>query len=472
MYSLHRSVIVFWALLCFLAGLAQLWGVLVAVCLYGVWRYGFVAATGVLVFCSISFIGGNWRIANSQPSLTAIPFEQTVTFTATVIKPVQIKGDQQKVTVSNEAWPGYVLLLGPLYPQYLYGDIVNVQCQLQQPPANPEFDYAKYLARYQVYALCYRPQIELVGHTRHWLFSPLYQLRNTVQQQVRLLWPEPISSLIQGVLLGLQDDIPTDINDLFRRTGTVHILVVSGMHVMLLAQLIERCTKRWLTIGQRFILLIVVLGAFCIVTGLAASVIRASLMGLIIPVAALSGRPRRAHITLTVVAAVMAAYNPYILLNDLGFQLSFLATIGLIYFQPLVARFTQWLPEWFSLRETISTSLAAAIPTAPLIAWQFGTFSPISFFANIIVLPVSNLLLFAGAGITGLAIFFPSMAQLLAYLLWRLTWLMLHIQTWLSSLPQAYLENIVFSDQALLIAYGIISLYIVWRIERPLYVAS
>ncbi|EKD76555.1 MAG: hypothetical protein ACD_43C00062G0001, partial [uncultured bacterium] len=171
------------------------------------------------------------------------------------------------------------------------------------------------------------------------------------------------------------------------------------------------------------------------------------------------------------VAALMAAYNPYILLNDLGFQLSFLATIGLIYFQPLVAQFTLWLPEWFSLRETISTSLAAAIPTAPLIAWQFGTFSPVSFFANIIVLPVSNLLLFAGAGITALALVLPNVARLFAYLLWQLTWLMLHIQTWLSSLPHAYVENIVFSDQALLIAYGIISLFIIWRIERPLFVA-
>ncbi|EKD76197.1 MAG: hypothetical protein ACD_43C00196G0001, partial [uncultured bacterium] len=282
-----------------MAGLAQFWGILVAVWAYCIWRYGFTAALSALVICSISFFGGSWRITHSQPSLTTIPFEQTVTFTATVTKPIQISGAEQKVTVNNPVWPGNVLLIGPLYPRYSFGDVVQVQCRLQQPKVNPEFDYAKYLARHQVYALCYRPQLELIGQTRHWLFSPLYQLRNVVQQKVRQLWPEPISSLIQGVLLGLQDDIPVDINDLFRRTGTVHILVVSGMHVMLLAQLIERTTKRWLSIGQRFILLVVVLGAFCIVTGLAASVIRASLMGLIIPVAQLCGRPRRAHITLT-----------------------------------------------------------------------------------------------------------------------------------------------------------------------------
>lgn len=471
--QLHRSTGLFFALLGFMAGLAKLWPIVIGLGLYCIWRYRGTTAVWLMVgVLTLSYYGGVWRINHSLPNTAIVPFEQTVQFTALVAKPVQIKGDEQKITVTNSAWPGHVLLVAPLYPQYRYGDVLQVQCRLQQPQANAEFDYAKYLARYRVYALCYRPQLELVGHTETWLLSQLYAVRAAVQRQVRQLWPEPVSSLIQGVVLGMQDDIPADVNDLFRRTGTIHVLVVSGMHVMLLAQLLERVTKHWLTLRKRFVLLCLVLGAFCIITGLAASVVRASLMGLIIPVAQLAGRPRRAHITLAVVAAVMSAYNPYILLNDLGFQLSFLATIGLIYFQPVLAPATGWLPTWFGLRETVSTSIAASLPTAPLIAWQFGTFSPVSFFANMIVLPVSNLLLFAGALLTGLAALWPAAAYLGAFLLWRITWLMLQAQHWLSTLPAAYLQELAFSDAALVVAYSLLSLYILWRVERPLFAAS
>lgn len=469
--TLHRSTVLFLVLLCFMAGLAQLWQIVAGLIGYCLWRYW----SGRAVVCSAllvaSCFAGIWRVKHVIPDVSIIPYEQTASFTAMVSRPTQVKGDEQKVIMRNSSWPGQVLVVAPLYPQYNFGDRVHVQCRLQQPKSNTDFDYAKYLARYHVYTLCYRPQLKRIGETQHWLFTPLYRIRTIVQQQVRRLWPEPVSSLIQGVLLGLQNDIPQDINDLFRRTGTIHILVVSGMHVMLLAQLLERVTKRWLTLRQRFVLLGLVLGAFCIITGLAASVIRASLMGLIIPLAQLAGRPRRAHITLALVAAVMAAHNPFILLNDLGFQLSFLATIGLIYFQTAVARITRWLPNWFSVRETVSTSIAAALPTAPLIAWQFGTFSPVSFFANIIVLPVSNGLLFVGSAITGLSFILPRLAQLLAFLLWRVTWLMLQAQQWLSALPGAYIENLQFSNVALIVSYSLIASYILWRSEQPLFAA-
>lgn len=467
--TLHRSTALFLVLLSLMAGLAQLRPIVAGLVGYCLWRYWSGRALVCCVLLLVSFYGGLWRIEHVMPNVNAVPFEQTLSFSATVSRPTQVKGNEQKIIVRNQNWPGHTLVIAPLYPQYNFGDVLRIRCSMQQPKTNTEFDYAKYLARYHVYALCYRPQLERIGQTQHWLFTPLYQIRIRVQQQVRQLWPEPVSSLIQGVLLGLQNDIPQDINDLFRRTGTIHILVVSGMHVMLLANLLERMTKRWLILRQRFVLLCFVLGAFCIITGLAASVIRASLMGLIIPLAQLAGRPRRAHITLTVVAAVMAAYNPLILLNDLGFQLSFLATIGLIYFQYTVARFTKWLPNWFGVRESVSTSIAAALPTAPLIAWQFGTFSPVSFFANIIVLPISNGLLFAGSAITGLSFILPRLAQLLAFVLWQVTWLMLQAQRWLSALPAAYLENLQFSNSALIVSYSLIALYILWRSEQSLF---
>jgi competence protein ComEC len=453
-------------------GIGQFWLGAVGLAAYLVWRYGLGRAWFTLLALGVAFYGGVWRFQHSFPDLGGLPYEQTIAFTAMVVKPIQVKSEQQRITVHAVDWPGNILLTVPLYPQYNYGDVLEVQCRLQAPKANAEFDYSKYLARYHVYALCNRPQLQLVGHTSHWLFSPLYAVRTAVQRQVRTLWPEPVSSLIQGVLLGLQDDIPVDINDLFRRTGTIHVLVVSGMHVMLLAQLLERSTKRWLSVRTRFVLLCAALLAFCVITGLAASVIRASLMGLIIPVAQLVGRPRRAHITLALVAAIMSAINPYVLLNDLGFQLSFLATLGLIYFQPLTERVCSWLPTWFSLRETLATSLAATIPTAPLIATQFGTFSPVSFFANCIVLPVSNLLLFAGAAITATSWVWPSLARLHAFVLWQVTWWMLRAQSWLSALPGAYVENVSVAHNSALVMYLLIFTYIVWRSERPLFSAS
>lgn len=464
--QLHRSQWTFWLSLGFMLGVAQL-----------TWAGGIVGALTILLYrrhkllwlwvaLVLVFLVGNWRYNHYLPDATTVPYDQTVTFKGQVIRPPRV-GTKQRVTVRSEEWPGLVQVALGFYPPYHYGDVVEVSCQLQRPTPTPEFDYDKYLARYGILTECKYPTVHLLQTQQGTpAVALIYQFRTWLQQRVRQLYPEPVASVFSGVIIGIQDDLSAETNDLFRRTGTIHILVVSGMHVMIIVTLFNRVTQRWLSARRRFVVLIILLSAFSILTGLSASVIRAALMGLVMPLAQMLGRPRQAHITLALIAALMTAHNPYILLYDVGFQLSFLATLGLIYIQPAIERLFKWLPRWFWIRETVGTSVAAMIPTTPLILTQFGTFSAVSLLANIVVVPVSNAILFGGVASVLVSLGSIQVAQWFGYALWqvlRFTFTYLH---WLLTWPQAYFQNLHFTGLAVAVTYSLLFIFMIWRAQR------
>lgn len=352
--------------------------------------------------------------------------------------PLLHDGEQRLVvrTTNHE----YLQVDAALYPAYSYGDQLQLQCDIRLPGIIEEFDYGKYLARYHISALCDYPQLEFIasGQGHPWL-SKVYWVRNALKQRVEWLWPEPVAALILGVLIGEQDTIPEQIYTDFQRAGVVHILVVSGMHVLILVQMLKRLTQQLPRLGQLVVIITVLVG-FCALTGFSATVIRATVMGSIPLLGTFIGRPHRIHLTLAWAAALVTVVNPYILVHDVGFQLSFLATLGLVYVTPYVKRLTTWLPETFSLRETVTTTIAATTTTAPWIAHIFGTWSNVALLANIIVIPISNLMLSAGMLITGLSWITPQLARPLAQLLGTVVALMVQYVRWCSQLPYAYVQ--------------------------------
>ncbi len=391
----------------------------------------------LLLLCVVGGVGSLHYTSYVTPTV----YQDGVEFADVVIVdrlPVLHDGKQRLVVITDNG--EHLQIDADLYPAFAYGDRVQLSCTIRLPGLIEGFDYGKYLARYHISALCDDPTLEFIQSQQGnaWI-SKVYWLRNTLKQRVEQLWPEPMAALILGVLIGEQDTIPQSIYTDFQRAGVVHILVVSGMHVLILVQLLKRLTKQLPRSGQLAVI-IGVLVAFCVLTGFSATVIRATVMGSIPLLGMFIGRPHRIHLTLAWAAALVTVFNPYILVHDVGFQLSFLATLGLVYVTPHVQRFTQWTPETFSLRETVTTTIAATTTTAPWIAHIFGTWSNVALLANIIVIPISNLMLSAGAMITGLSWVFPNAAQPLAQLLGTAVALMIQYVAWCAHLPHAYVQ--------------------------------
>ncbi len=407
------------------------------------------------------------RYQNYLPNVSTIPYQKTVEFDGLVTVPPHNNGASQKLYLSQTSFPGDVYIKTFSYPSYHYGDVLKVKCALVQPAPFETFAYDHYLARYGVLSICRNVKLQLLQSNQgNVIYRYIYAFRDTIVLSIRHLWPEPAAGLIAGILIGLQDDVFTDMNAAFRTTGTVHILVVSGMHVVIIANVLAVITQRWFSRRQVFVITVLSLIAFSILTGLAASVIRAACMGVLPLFASLVGRKRISHNGLALVATGIVFYNPYILLYDMGFQLSFLATIGIIYFQYFTQRWCKWLPTWFGLRETLSTTFAAMITTTPLIVKNFGTFSLVAPLANMIVVPVSNLILFGSAAILLLNLVWSGLANYFAFVLWQIIqWVLCYVQ-YLASWPKASLQNIILPNDLFQLSYVVISLMIIWSIRK------
>ena len=126
---------------------------------------------------------------------------------------------------------------------------------------------------------------------------------------------------------------------------------------------------------------------FVILVGMSASVVRAAIMGIIGLFALGTGRQYYAFWGLMVAVFLMNVWNPRVLVYDVGFQLSALATLGLIYVSPVVKKYLNFCPEFLGIRETVVMSLSAQIAVLPIMIMNFGQVSLVSIFANVFVLP-------------------------------------------------------------------------------------
>ncbi|MFC2002548.1 ComEC/Rec2 family competence protein [Chloroflexota bacterium] len=243
----------------------------------------------------------------------------------------------------NEEWQevtGTVLLFVSRYPAYDYGDVLLVAGDLETPPQFDDFDYGDYLARQGIYSTMLYPQIEVLDRGRgSKLLGSIYSLRNRLSQTLAEVLPEPQASLAQGTVLGIRGNIPLPLKENFSRTGTFHLLAISGLHPSIVAGILLSLGI-WLFGRRHYLYIWLALGViwlYALITGMHAPVVRAAIMASLFLTADLLGRQRSAITSLAFAAAVMVGISPRILW-DASFQLSFLAMSGLILlFPPLQA---------------------------------------------------------------------------------------------------------------------------------------
>ncbi|MEI8232823.1 MAG: ComEC/Rec2 family competence protein [bacterium] len=242
--------------------------------------------------------------------------------------------------------------------------------------------------------------------------------------------PEPMASLAGGILLGIKGQMPQDFYQALVSTGTLHIVAASGYNVSIVATVLMNLIGVLVTKGVGIGIGIVGIILYVLISGGSASVVRAGIMGSLTLIAYYFGRPAEAKRLLFVTAGVMLMINPLMLI-DIGFQLSFVATAGLLYIEPLINNHKFQIPclrrqVQFSnlnihkfLKDYLYPTLAATIATMPVILWHFGRVSLISPLVNILVLPTIPLIM----GMTALTIVGGQVVAwvtypLLAYVVW------------------------------------------------------
>lgn len=346
---------------------------------------------------------------------------------------------------------GNALFTVDLQPALRYGDRVAATGWLETPPEFEDFSYKDYLARQGVHSMIQRPEVTLLGRDQGSLFwSALYGLRARAQEAIARLLPEPEAALLTGILLGVETGIPKDLYDQFNRTGTSHIIVISGFNITIIAGLMAAVFGRLMGKRRAFYAVVAGIAFYTLLVGAEAAVTRAAIMGGLCAWAAYLGRRSMALASLFAAGLVMTLLNP-LALWDVGFQLSFMATLSLVLFAtPLTQRFEAALAGRLPagagrtalnfLNDALIVTLAAQVLTLPLVAYYFGRVSLVSPLANLLVLPVQPYVMIWGgfAVLTGLP---AGLLWPLARLLALIPWLALHWTVWvvqsLSALPFA-----------------------------------
>jgi competence protein ComEC len=305
------------------------------------------------------------------------------------------------VNTGDEDLSVHGLILARVAPggDWHYGDVVRLRGHLKTPPENEDFSYQDYLARQGI--LAYMPDAEatrLPFTGGNPVLRLVYTFKDHAIANVYRIFPDPEASLLAGILLGDDNGLPADLQQAYKNTGTAHIIAISGFNIAIIAALFVSLFSRLLGARKGAIAAVVGITIYTVLVGASASVVRAAIMGGLAIFARQVGRRQNGLNTLSFTAAVMAIFNPN-MLWDVGFQLSFAATLGIIlYAGPfqdwavrLIGRFTS--PEKAKkyagpISEYLLFTLAAQLTTLPIMAYQFGRVSLIAVLANPFILPV------------------------------------------------------------------------------------
>lgn len=287
---------------------------------------------------------------------------------------------------------GNLLVITRKYPSFEYGETLKIKGEIKKLTEDGVIKPRKNLG---IYGEIYFPESveNLQNRDIPWdvkLRRPLVLVRKRFENQISKLINEPEAGLLAGILLGTRTNISDALKALLAATGTAHIIALSGYNITIVAEMFRRLF-RFRSRNWSFFLPVLGILTFVLATGLSASVIRAAIMGIILLLAKRLGRPADSMVGILLASAVMVAFNPFLLLYDIGFQLSFAAIFGIIYVAPLFVPFTKFLGS--EIGPTLAATLAAQLMTLPLISFYFGELSLIAPLANLLILPFIPILM-------------------------------------------------------------------------------
>ncbi|MBM4460180.1 MAG: ComEC family competence protein [Chloroflexi bacterium] len=427
---------------------SRLGAAILAAAILAAWRYHAHPFAACATLADLSFYNGDERRAvhaTVEGVVMGYPDVRDVRTQYTLhVETVTIAGRTRDAA-------GALLVRTARFPEYAYGDRLRATGQLQTPPRFDDFDYRAYLAGRGIHSLMPRARVERIASDEGAPFwTALYALRAAGSRLLNRVLPEPAAALANGMTLGIESGIPPAVEDAFQATGATHVIVISGSNIALLSGVLMRLLSRLL--GRRWAVAPTIAGIalYVLLVGADPAATRAGLMGILYVIAIALGRESTAFVSLAFSALVMTLVNP-LALWDAGFQLSGLATLGLILFTPTIAaRLERFLQHRLSqerarqalrlLNDSLIVTLAAQIATLPLIVYYFGRLSLISLFTNFLILPAQPPILMGGLATLIGGLIWEPVGRVLAVIPWLfLTYTTAVVRT-AASVPLASVE--------------------------------
>lgn len=354
--------------------------------------------------------------------------------------------------------------------KFNYGEKLKIFGEIKEPEnfetdTGRIFDYRKYLAKESIYFVMQNPRLEVIAQnqgnvTKQFLFNT----KNKFIESFSRLISEPESSLLGGLLLGAKRALSAEWQNILRNAGIIHVIVLSGYNITIVAEFLMKIfgflRLRWrLLIGSMSVV------AFAIMTGGSATVVRASIMALLVLFAQVIRRDYSVTRALLLAGLLMVIVNPKILVFDLSFQLSFLATVGLIYVSPIIEKYLTFVPESVGIRTVVVATLSTQIFVLPFLLYAMGNFSSVALIVNILVLPFIPLTMLLGF-ITGLFGLINSLiAMPFAYISYWLLHYELFISKFFGELPFAAYIVPQFPAILMILIYAIL-IYLIYLFQK------
>ncbi|MEP7137641.1 MAG: ComEC/Rec2 family competence protein [Chloroflexota bacterium] len=281
---------------------------------------------------------------------------------------------------------------------YNYGDNLRLRGKLKTPPSNEDFSYQDYLAAQNIFSYISNGEVTVLpGNSGNPIIAMLYKFKQKSLDNIYRMFPDPESSLLAGILLGVPAGLTNELQQAFKNTGTAHIIAISGFNISIIAGIFFMLFSKMFGDRRGAFFAILGIALYTFIVGATPAVVRAALMGTLALFAKQVGRRQVGLNTLLVVAGLMCIWNP-LYVWDVGFQLSFFATLGLILYATPFSEFAntiivKYFPtsaaekfaELFS--EFVLLTLAAQLTTIPIMAYHFQRISLVSFIANPFILP-------------------------------------------------------------------------------------
>ncbi|MBU0611964.1 ComEC family competence protein [Patescibacteria group bacterium] len=339
----------------------------------------------------------------SAPEVFGTRLEKNSELSGVVVDDPDMRETNQKlvILVKLEEGKSKILLTVDLEDKFRYGDEVSFSGVLEKPKnfitdQGRKFDYENYLRKDGIFYVMNYPKIEVVSHGNgNRIKGALFFVKEEFLKKINFIIPEPESLLMGGLILGEKSPFSKDLRQSFVDTGTIHIIALSGYNVTIVAEWIM---KIFSFLPRNFGFGAGILGIllFVVMAGGSSTAVRAGTMATLALIARATGRNYDVARALVLAGAVMILVNPFVLVFDVSFQLSFMATVAVIFFAPRVEKYFLWITPRFGLRDVVAVTVSAYIFVMPFILYKMGNLSLVALPANILILPFIPLTMMLG----------------------------------------------------------------------------
>ena len=422
-------------------------------------------------FCILFLVAGIWRYQTAELVVINNEFdkyndnEQDVNLKGIVVQEPDVRETNTKLVIEIEGIKGKILATAGNYPEYRYGDKLSIKGKLQTPVVFEDFNYKNYLAKDGIYSVIYYPELQLIENNKgNLVYAKILDFKDRLRKSIYQNLSPPQSSILGAMILGDKRQISDEWKTRLNIAGVRHITAVSGLHVAILTSILMT-----LLIGlgfwrhQAFYFAIILIALFIIMTGLQPSAVRAGIMGGLFLLAQYLGRLNISSRAVVFAATLMLFMNPLLLKLDVGFQLSFLAMMGIIYLLPFFQNLLNFIPSK-SIKGILSMTFSAYIFTLPILIYNFGYISLVAPITNLLIVPLLPLIMALGFIFALAGMVFQPLGWILSWPVWLLlTYLTKAVDFFSQSWAFKTLENVHW---IWLIVFYLILGFIVWRLQE------